>query len=171
MAKRRRKIRQTKGGKITLKADLPPNGDHGPTTTAATAGTVLEPVEGSNPNNFARRRRVMIIDTMLKRGSLTTRQWQAATELQIAWLAVERLSSGQPLKERVQSSPKPDAAVDIQVAAMSRHLRARKPLTAEERALVDCICYRNLGAIFSGVPMAMPKFREAMDKVADHLRY
>jgi hypothetical protein len=171
MAKRRRKIRQTKGGKITLPADLPPNGDHGPRTAAATAGTVLEPVEGSNPNNFARRRRVMVIDTMLKRGTLTMRQWQAATELQVAWLSVERLSSGSPLQERVQSSPKPDAAVDIQVAATSRHIRARKPLTAEEAEIVDCICYRNLESVFCRVPMALPKFREAMDKVADRLGY
>lgn len=151
-------------------APAPWNGDHGTGTQAADAGTVIEPLK-DNPNRMARRRRVNVIDTLT---SLTMRQVQAAKEIQNAYGKVESLSSGGPLKEHVQSSPKPDQVVTAQVEAQSRLARAMRAVLRSEREIVECICWNNQ------LPRTLDRthrrrwlgrFTVAMDRVADHLRY
>ena len=156
-------------------ANLPGfTGDHGTATQAATAGTVLEPLkneDGSNPNNIGRRRRKSAIEAL----SLSMRQLQAAREIEAAWCKVDALGSGGELKEQVDSSPKPDAVVASQVDAVSRWVRATKAILNSEREIVFHVCCDNrpiteIGRRM-GIPRAQVRFKQAMDRVADHLRY
>lgn len=154
---------------------IPFNGDHGPKTAAATNGTVLEEIkndDGSNPNNMARRRRKSAIEALT---SLTMRQKQAAEKIQDSWSRLEMLGSGGPLKEKVQSSPKPDAVIDAQVAAQSQWVKVTKAILRHDKALVHWVCCLNqpLTAFkrTTGEARASERFKAAMDRVADHLGY
>lgn len=177
MAKKKKKLKngthykaQAKN-KITLPAF---NGDHGTGTTLATMGTIIEEItndEGRNPNNVARRRRVEAIDAM--RG-LSMRQWQAAREIRDAYCQCEKLSSGSPLKEQVDSSPKPDETIAIQVDAQSRLHRAMAGVPSGiPRKIVEAICWENKRP--EDLPQAWAnvsaQFKITMDLVANKLRY
>jgi hypothetical protein len=169
-----KKIRLKQGTRVRSKkyvstAPLPWNGDHGTGTAAATADTVVVPMEG--PNRVAQRRRVNVIDTLT---SLTMRQVQAAKEIQNAYGRVEALSSGGPLKEQVDSTPKPDATVAAQVDAQSRLAVAMRAVLRSERAVVECICWNNQKPqTLSRTERRrwLARFTQSMDRVADHLRY
>ena len=155
-------------------AVAPWNGDHGTGTQAANQNTELVEVlteDGRNPNRMKQRRRINVIDTLT---SLTMRQIQAAKEIQNAYGKVESLSSGGPLKEQVQSSPKPDAVISAQVDAQSRLARAMKGVHRSERIIVECICWRNekpMTLTRANRRRWMARFAQSMDRVADHLRY
>jgi len=158
---------------------LPWNGDHGTGTAAATAGTEFEQAtdnpNDTNPNNMGRRVRVNVIQPMIKRGSLTMRQGQAAQAIQQAHCKVEMLSSGGELKEQVQSSPKPDATIDVQVERMGELVFVTRPILRGDRALVEWVCYHNRPvhtfARMTGNSRPLDRFRMAMDRVADQMRY
>lgn len=148
---------------------LPWNGDHGPGTSAALAGTEMVPLEG--PNRMAQRRRVCVIDTLT---SLTMRQHQAAHALRNAYGRVDSLSSGSPLKERVQSSPKPDATIAAQVDAQSQLARCTKAIPAADRRIVDHVCWHNLPITQlgrMGYVRPLARFANVMDRIADKLGY
>lgn len=169
MTKTARKSRRSR--RVTTKP-LPWNGDHGTGTAAANQNTVIEPVDlENNPNRMGRRVRVNLIDTMIKRGTLTMRQGQAAKAIQEAYCRVQMLSSGGELKEQVQSSPKPDATVAVQVEYMSRLVHVTSPILRADRSLVEWICYHNRPLHTHGTVRHLARFRMAMDKVADHMRY
>lgn len=120
------------------------NGDHGTGTAAAMAGTTVEPMlndQGNNPNNMGRRRRVNQIEKMT---DLSLRQHQAAMHIQEAFCRVEMLSSGSELKERVQSSPKPDATIAAQIDAQSALYHAMAAVPSAMRYVVEHVCWHNL---------------------------
>ena len=156
-------------------ADLPAfNGDHGTSMPIATAGTVIEEIrneDGSNPNKMARRRRPSSIEAM----SLTMRQQQAAKAIEDAWCRLQMTSSGGELKAKVDSSPKPDAVVAAQVDAQSRWVYVTKPILRSERRIVEWVCCNNnqitLAGRVLGEARASERFKVAMDRVADWLRY
>lgn len=160
-------------GRVTTRP-LPWNGDHGTGTAAAIEGTELVAVtteDGRNPNHMGQRRRVSVIDTLT---SLTMRQLQAAKEIQDAYGMVESLSSGGPLKEAVQSSPKPDAVIAAQVDAQSRLARAMRAVHRSERVIVEHICWTNQKPQTLSRTQRrrwLARFTASMDRVADHLRY
>ena len=152
----------------------PLKGDHGTGTAAAIAGTVLTPLtdeRGNNPNNIGRRRRENVLDTI----NLSMRQFQAGDEIARAWSAVEKLSSGGELKERVQSSPKPDETIDIQVEAMSRLEHAMRAVPSAMRYVVEHVCWHNLP--LARLPDKSPhgnhsaNLKVALDLVANKLRF
>jgi len=147
--------------------ELPWLGDHGTGTQAAIAGTVIEEVEGPNPNRMARRRRVDVLDGL----DLTMRQRQAAEAIRNAYSRVEMLSSGSPIKERVQASPKPDATIAAQVDANSRWVHVTRPIPWRAMGLVEHVCCMNQPLRTSGYVRSSQLFRLLMDRVADHMRY
>ncbi len=164
MARRRKKI------------TLPPMaGDHGTGTQAAIAGTTLEPLVDEatgkrDPNNRGRRYRKDVYKAI----SLTMRQEQAAKLLRDAYCRVEALSSGGPLKERVQASPKPDATIDMQVTAVSQLVRLTGVVLRADRQIVEHILRDNLpGAMLGrkGVVRWSDRFKQTMDRVADKAGY
>lgn len=166
-----------KSSKYVSTAALPWNGDHGTGTQAAQNGTKIEPItdeKGANPNRMARRRRVDRLKWLMDRGYLSMRQYQAGKAIQDAYGRVESLSSGSPLKERVQASPKPDATVTAQVEANSQLVHVLRPVLRSQRAIVEHVCRDNqpittLGR--KGHIRAAARFRAALDRVANHMRY
>ena len=167
MKRRARKAGRNRSQTITLAPPRPFNGDHGTGTAAALAGTVLEAVEGDNPNHVGRRRRECVIGTL----SLTMRQEQAAKAIRDAYCRVEMLSSGSPLKETVDTTSRPDATIAKHVDAMSQLTRAMRAVTTADRSLVEHICWHNQPGRTSKVVRWSERFKSCMDKVADHLRY
>ena len=145
------------------------NGDHGPNTELATRDTVVEKIEG--PNNMARRVRINQIRQMEKQGKLTMRQIQAADAIQEAHCRLEAMSSGGALKERVDASPKPDAIIASQVDAQSRWIFVTERIPRADRAIVEAVCCHNKPLRVAHGPRQLERFRNAMDRVADHLRY
>lgn len=172
MAKRKRT-------RVSLAAPTPLVGDHGTGTSAATASTVLEPIKdekGRNPNNMGRRRRVSQIDRLKEK--LTMRQIQAAEAICDAYQRVEMLSSGSPLKERVQASPKPDATIDMQVSAQSwlAHVMRGVPGRPEQcREVIEHICWYNrpVSDLATGRKHVgyMAMLKVSLDLVANRLGY
>lgn len=172
MSKRKRKHRLRDSlakprGQVTLPRM---NGDLGPATTAARRASVVEKID--DVNNVYRRRHGEPLDQMIATGSLTMAQQQAAEAIRDAYCRVQMLTSGGEIKERVQSSPKPDASVAAQVDATSRFIHLRKCLTASERAIVDHVCAH--GQPLRTLPGLLhvrsgSRFREALDKVAVHV--
>jgi len=150
------------------------NGDHGPRTSAALADTYLEPItsdDGSNPNKMARRRR----KDALSGFSLSMRQEQAGRKIQDAYARNEMLSSGSPLKEQVDASPKPDATIAAQVDARSMLVFVMSAVPRDFRQLVEHVCWFNQplatfnGKLTDGGHTAC--FKIALDLVANKLRY
>lgn len=178
MSRAKRRGRPYKARKLVSVAKIPLGGDHGPGTAAATRGTVVEPLmneNGKNPNNMGRRRRVSQIERLGSGGLLTMRQWQAAYAIQEAHARVDALSSGGEIRERVQSSPKPDATIEAQVDAISHLAHVMTPVRARDRHIIDHICVQNRSAyelVRGGDAVRLfARFRRVLDDVADHLRY
>lgn len=167
MAERRRK-RRGKKGCITLSA--PPkkyNEQEGPRTKQQISGTVLVPIK-DDPNRRAYRQRV---DVWMK-FDLTIRQQQAAKAIRDAYCRVEALSSGGPLKERVQASPKPDATISMQVEVQSRLVHVMRGVPRAQRHIVEHILWHNrpLTAL-KDTPRSGARFKAALDAVANHMNY
>jgi hypothetical protein len=148
---------------------VPWGGDHGTGTAAATAGTKIVGLDG--PNNMGQRVHMCAIDELT---SLTMRQSQAAHAIREAYGRVEMLSSGGPLKEQVDSTPKPDATIAVQMDAQSRLVECTRAILRSERSLVDGICYVNIpiGVMArQGHVRPLARFAQSMDRVADALGY
>lgn len=149
-------------------------GDHGTGTAAAMAQTFLEPLKNDDgkpdPNKRARRRRIEVVDHI---PSLSQRQHQAAREIRDAYCQCEKLSSGSPIKEQVDTSARPDATMAMQVDAMSRLRRAMKAVPNHMRPVVEAVCWHNrsLDELAVSREVAVSDMQGAMTLVADHLRY
>jgi len=166
MAAKRRK-------KPKSQVTLPYTGDHGPNTAAATRDTELVPIEGQEHNRTARRQRRNTLIEMHQRGELSLRQWQAGDEIQMAWAKCEQLASGSPLKERVDTSARPDQAMAARIDAQSRLNRAMAAVPPNQRRVVEAICWhnepvRNLPGRQANAKAAL---RYALEQVANFLRY
>lgn len=157
--------REGKKSMVTLAPDVV-NGDHGTGTTAAKEGTVLVKIK-NDPNRRAYLQRV---DAYL-RINLDMRQQQAAKAIRDAYCKVQMLSSGGPLKERVQASPKPDQTIDIQVAAQSRLMFVMAAVPQRQRRLIEHVLWENKPIRSLGIKRGPARFRWVMDLVADHVGY
>ena len=151
---------------------LPFGGDHGTGTALANRNTVLEPClndEGKNPNNMGRRRRREAFQAF----AMSQRQVQAAEAIRNAYCKNEALSSGSPLKERVDASPKPDATIDVQVSARSRLVFVMSGVPSAMRPVVEWVCWKNRPVTEMPGPVEMHRanFKVAMDLVANRLGY
>ena len=136
-------------------------------TKAANEGTLVIPIK-SDPNRRAYRQRV----DAYTRIDMTMRQRQAARAIRDAYCRAEMCSSGGPLKERVQSSPKPDATIDLQVAAISQLHHVMAAVSKADRPIVEHVLWANrpLRAL-TGFPRCGERLRDTLDRVANHLRY
>lgn len=168
-AKRNRRTGRPRKSKVTLPQF---NGDHGTGTDAATRDTMVVPVKNS-PNRMANRRRINSLDRIIAAGKLSMPEQQAAIAVRDAYARVEMLSSGGEIKEQVDSSPKPDAAIAAQVDASSWWVHVMKAVT-RDRAIVEHVCcdgqpIRTLPAKYKR--RAMARLRVQLLKVAVHLKY
>jgi hypothetical protein len=135
------------------------------------AGKVIEPIKGDANGTM----RVSTVDQLAKMTGLSLRQYQAGIEIRDAWSGVEMLSSGSPLQEQVDSTPKPDATIAHQMDAQSRLVNAMKAVPSAMRAVIERVCWHNMplermgGG--SGYYRRQAVFYSTLDSVADHLRY
>lgn len=170
-----RKGRPRKARQVTLPVL---GGDHGTGTAAALSGTEVVEIKndkGENPNHMGRRQRVNIAQRMMERGLLSTRQYQAADAIQVAYGAVQSLSSGGELKEKVDSSPKPDATIARQVDANSHLIFLMGAVPKQARPVVENVCFLNKPVTFlckgRKAVFAYKQLRWALDLVADEVGY
>lgn len=165
MAKARRKPKKP--------GPLPWNGDHGTGTPLALADSDLEPLEedGKNPNRMARRRR----KDRLNDYKLSMRQEQAGKAIRDAWCRAEMNSSGGPLKEQVDSSPKPDSTITAQVEAQSRLVFVMGAVPSAMRDVVEHVCWHNrkMSDLKNGrlIETNRANLKVALDLVANRLKY
>ena len=162
-SKKHRKPRSLKVPRFT--------GDHGPETAAQRQGTVIEAVRGEEHNNTGRRRRVNVLESLLRSDKITQRQYQAGEAIEKAYCRVQMLSSGSELKEWVQSSPKPDAAVSRQCDVIGHYAHVMKAVPRTQRKLISHVCEKNQPLRTSGLRRAGDRLRSVLDRVADHLKY
>lgn len=139
-----------KRGKVTLAADP---WDHGAMGQANRHGLVVEergevdPETGkvTNPNRVTGVRRVDMLDLYLKRQVISPRAHAAGTILRNLWLRTQVGTCAPWLRERVDSSPNPDAAVAIQIDRLSALVRVRRLVPCEDEAILDMVCGQGAG--------------------------
>lgn len=174
-----------KGTKWDKKAPIslapqPTSWDQGATGMANRVGLEAEdaaevdPVTGvrSNPNGVKRMRRVDMLEVWHRKAVITTAGFNAAVALRDAFEAVGK-SRGWPDSERVQSSPKPDHAVAVQIDRMSKFIQYHRHVVAEDREIIDACVLRG------GSPLRIKRYRgsgyqagldhlcAALDRLAD----
>lgn len=104
----------------------------------------IDPETGEvrNPNGIKRARRVDMLGVWHRRGWISTAGYNAAEKLRDAFEATQR-APGWPDNDRVQSSPKPDHAVTIQIDRLSGyHAIARLILAGDVQIITACVLDR-----------------------------
>ena len=100
----------------------------------------IDPETGEvrNPNGVLRARRVDMLGVWHRRGWITTAGFNAAERLRDAFEATQR-APGWPDNDRVQSSPKPDHAVTIQVDRISRFHAINRLVIDGDTAIISAV--------------------------------
>lgn len=117
-----------------------------------------DPVTGktSNPNGVKRMRRVDMLERWHRKGQISAAGYTAACALRDAFEATGRTTSVDPTQDRVDSSPKPDHAAEIQIDRVSRFHAINRHVAAEDRAIIDaCI-------LSGGTPASLRQYRGRM---------
>jgi hypothetical protein len=130
---------------------------------------VIEPVEGQEHNKTARVRRKEAIDDI----DLSMRQKQAAQRIRNAYCKKLSTTSGGPMTDFVDASPKPDAVIVAQIEAQDALDFAMSAVPKAARGIVEHVCWHN-GSIRSYGGMRATNsanFKIAMDLVANKCRY
>jgi hypothetical protein len=108
--------------------------------------------KAANPNGVKRARRVDMLELWHRRGEITTAGYNAAEKLRDAFEATER-APGWPDNDRVQSSPKPDHAVTIQIDRLSKYHAIARHIHRDDRELIShCVLSR-------GTPCGLMRYR------------
>lgn len=137
--------------------------------------------KAENPNGIIRARRIgkleqwhrNYLSQAMRNGKpqpyITTRQFNAAESYLDALEATMR-ATGWPDNDRVQSSPKPDHAITIQIDRISRFHEKAKHLTAEEKGVIETAIFgaENMGK-GQAYYVRFERLRAVLDKLADHL--
>ena len=163
-------------GKVTL-----PQWDHGAMGQANRIGLVVEeradldPETGKaiNPNGVTGARRKDMLEVYADRGWISQRAYGAGELLRVSWLRTDIGRCAPWLRERVDSSPKPDAAVAIQIDRISALLRVSSLIPAEDRGILDCVCGRGdpIGRVYRGSQHEAGKLHlvAALERLADRI--
>lgn len=124
----------------------------------------------ANPNGVKRARRVDMLERWHRLGKISTAGYNAAEKLRNAFEQTER-APGWPDNDRVQSSPKPDHAVTIQIDRLGKYHQHAKHVSPEDRDIIwHCV-------LQGGIPSGLRRYRwnpgkgiaalrEALDRVA-----
>ena len=184
MAKRKKKLSKQSRASLAATSGKKPitlAWDHGAMGQANRAGLVVEergekdPATGkvTNPNGVTGVRRVDLLEYWHGRGSISTAGFNAACLLRDAFEATQRCLPCLPENDRVQSSPKPDASVTIQIDRISRYHSIRRHVLDHDRKLIDCCVLegRHPSHIYGPkrIREAFEDLRNALDRMADSL--
>jgi hypothetical protein len=128
-----------------------------------------------NPNSVKRARRVDMLEVWHKKGSISTRAYNAAEKLRNAFEETMR-SPGWSDNDRVQSSPKPDQMVAIKIDRISRFHAVNRLVGASDRALINPAVLRSGETLFVGYPNTRRHYRRgiadlnaALERLADKM--
>lgn len=117
------------------------SGDHGPTTKASKASTVLVAVPGDK-NGMKRKQRIGALELEFKKGGMTQRQFQAGKEIRDTFEATQK--SPPAIQEiYVDSCKTPDATIDKQCDAQSEYAKAMKGIPPKFKYIVEHVCTEN----------------------------
>jgi hypothetical protein len=128
-----------------------------------------------NPNGVKGVRRVDMLEFWHKRGTISTAGYNAATDLRDAYEGTQR-AKGWPEAERVQSSPKPDMAVTIQIDRLSRFHQFSKHIPAQDRPMIGaCVLEAKtpaaVGYIGPSYQRGLIELKAALDRLARNMGY
>jgi hypothetical protein len=131
----------------------PSQWDHGATGPANRKGLIFEerghidPETGEmvNPNGITGVRRVDMLEIYAGRGWISLSGFNAGCRLRDAWDRIHQ-GPGWPDNDRVQSSPKPDHAVEIQIGRMSAFIWISQRVPKEHAGIIEHVAIRG-GAI------------------------
>lgn len=135
--------------RIPAKAiSLPPNPwDEGATGQANRHGleqepaTDMDPETGKpvpNPNGVKRCRRVDMLEVWYRKKIISTAGFNAGEKLRDAFNRTQMGASINMVQDRVDSSPKPDHAVTIQIDRISQYARLMALVELQDRQIIDC---------------------------------
>lgn len=157
--------------------------DHGATGQANRIGLVIEERgevdantgKRTNPNGVTGVRRVDLLEFWRNRNSITEGGYQAAVRLRDAYEATMCSKPSLPDNDRVQSSPKPDMAVAIQIDRISRFDAMMRHVRHADRQIISA-------CVLDGKhPRSLPQFnggrhregfahlRAALDYISDRI--
>jgi hypothetical protein len=158
-----------------------PRWDQGATGPANRVGLVTEgrgdidPTTGSkvNPNDVHGARRVDMLEVYHGRGWISDRGYSAGEVLRDAWTATQRSKGMDYSAVRVDSSPKPDANIDMQIERVSRYHAVASRIAKGDERILDAVVgegralshlkeYRHLNH-----DKGKAHLREALDRLAD----
>lgn len=155
--------------------------DHGATGAANRVNLVVEdradidPETGKkiNPNGVTGARRKDMLEVYADRGWISQRAYGAGEMLRVSWLRTDIGRCAPWLRERVDSSQKPDAAVAIQIDRIAALLRVSSLIPAEDRTILDCVCGRGdpIGRVYRGSRHEAGKAHlvAALERLADRI--
>lgn len=155
--------------------------DHGAMGAANRIGLVVEERGDldlrsgkiTNPNNVTGVRRVDILDFWHRRGTITTGGFNAAVKLRDAFEGTMRGKPALPENDRVQSSPKPDHAVTIQIDRISQFTRYMGQVIPGDRAIISaCVLDGHHPSSIYGalrVKEGLQHLREALERLSKAL--
>lgn len=126
-----------------------------------------------NPNGVTGVRRVDLLEFWHRRGSISTEGFNAAEALRNAFEATMRGKPALPGNDRVQSSPKPDHAVDIMIDRISRYQEIMRHVHIEDRDIImACVLDgRHPSHIYGPLKLreGFEQLRNALDNLADSM--
>jgi hypothetical protein len=168
-------------GKVSLAA-MPDHWDMGAKGPANRVNLVQEPVtwtnekgEQVNPNNVKRMRRVDMLQKYARDEVITNRQLIAGATLRDAWSKTE-LGQGRDYSDPVvDSSPKPDQAIDIRIDRMSAYLSVSKLVPPEDKEILQAVACEGRAIAhlrqyrYRNVPKGKAHLAEALERLADRL--
>lgn len=170
-----RRKKRSKKAVVTVSA-MPTTWDMGATGPANRVGLVVEergevdPETGamSNPNGIKGARRVDMLEVWHRKKIITTEGLNAAERLRNAMEATMR-SPGWPDNDRVQSSPKPDHAVTIQIDRISAFHAIAKHIEPQDQPIIyHCVINGGIPATLR-VDGVRPYHGRAYDEGLQHL--
>lgn len=152
--------------------------DHGATGPANRLNLVIEdrgeidPETGKivNPNSVKGARRVDLLAFWHRRGTITTAGFNAGEKLRNAYEATMKGTPALPDNDRVQSSPKPDQAVTIQIDRISHFDSLMRHVAKDDRRVIwECVLQgKHPGRLYGSLSAkyGLQMVRDALDRVA-----
>lgn len=148
------------------------------------AATELDPETGKekpNPNEVKRFRRVDMLEVWHRKGTISTAGYNAGEKLRDAFSRTQMGASINFVQDRVDSSPKPDHAVTIQIDRISAYAALAKLIPPQDRDILDtCVIHGHSPAALRtkegrrpyngpGHAAGLIHVREALDRLAKRM--